>query len=66
LVDHFIDCILGVATPTCGPEQALHIHEVLYKGDESSRSGQTQELKTMFTPWHKIDPAFLDTRSRPV
>jgi predicted dehydrogenase len=63
LVDHFIDCILGLARPLCGGEQALHVHEILFKGYEAAKSGRTQELETTFTPWHEIDPAFHDTRS---
>jgi predicted dehydrogenase len=66
LVDHFIDCILGVAQPTCSGQQALHVHEILFKGYEAARTGRVQELETTFTTWHPIEPSFLDTRSRPI
>jgi len=66
LIDHFVDCVHRKAVPSCGAEQALHVHEILYKGAEASRTGKTQELATTFASWHKLDPKFLDTRSRPV
>jgi predicted dehydrogenase len=64
LVEHFVDCIEGSARPTCGGEQQLHVHEILFKGYESVRTGRAQELKTTFTLWHDVDPGFHDTRSR--
>lgn len=64
LIEHFVDCIEGKSQPTCGWEQQLHVHEILFKGYEAARSGQAQTLQTTFTPWHRIDPEFLDTRSR--
>jgi predicted dehydrogenase len=66
LIEHFVDCIRGLAQPTCGSHQQLHLHEILFKGHEAARSGRTQDLETTFTPWHRIDPVFHDTRSRPV
>ena len=66
LIDHFVDCILGKSQPTCGAQQQLHVHEILFKGLEAAQSGKVQRLETTFTPWHKIDPAFHDTRSRPI
>jgi predicted dehydrogenase len=66
LIEHFVDCIEGRTQPTCGGEQQLHVHEILFKGYEAARTGQVQNLETTFKPWHKIDPAFHDTRSRPV
>lgn len=63
LIEHFADCILGVSAPVCGGQARLHVHEILFKGMEASRSGRTQTLETTFTPWHPINPAFLDTRS---
>jgi predicted dehydrogenase len=63
LIEHFVDCIQGLSPPTCGGQARLHVHEILFKGIEASRSGQTQTLQTTFTPWHPIDPVFLDTRS---
>jgi len=66
LVDHFADCIQGRAQPTCGGQQQLHVHEILFKGYDAARAGMAQELTTTFTPWHNIDPAFFDTRSRPL
>jgi predicted dehydrogenase len=65
-IDHFVDCIQKLAQPTCSGLQRLHVHEILFRGYEAARSGRTQELKSTFTPWHKIDPAFHDTRSRPI
>jgi predicted dehydrogenase len=64
LIDHFSDCIEGRAQPTCGGEQALHVHEILFKGYDAARTGRTQNLETTFTPWHRIEPSFYDTRSR--
>jgi predicted dehydrogenase len=66
LIDHFVDCIQGLSEPTCGGQQQLHVHEILFKGYEAGRSGRVQELETTFTPWHHIDPSFHDTRSRAV
>jgi predicted dehydrogenase len=66
LIDHFVDCILGLAVPKCGGAQQLHVHEILFKGYEANRTGRAQELTTTFRPWHAIDPSFLDTRSRPI
>jgi predicted dehydrogenase len=66
LIEHFVDCIQGVAQPTCSATQQLHVHEILFKGHAAARSGKAQELETTFTPWHPINPAFLDTRSRPL
>jgi len=63
LVEHFVDCILGLREPTCSARQRLHVHEILFKGFEAQRTGQTQTLTTTFTPWHPINPAFLDTQS---
>ncbi|WP_129777443.1 Gfo/Idh/MocA family protein [Peristeroidobacter soli] len=65
-VEHFVDCIRGLASPTCGGDQQLHVHEILFKGYLAARIGRVQELQTTFTPWHKLDRAFLDTRSRPI
>jgi predicted dehydrogenase len=65
-VDHFVNCIKGSAQPTCGGEQQLHAHEILFRGYDAARSGTTQQLETTFKPWHRIDPAFHDTRSRPI
>jgi predicted dehydrogenase len=64
LVEHLVDCIQGRARPTCPGEQTLHVHEILFRGYEAARIGRAQELETTFTPWHEIDPAFHDTRSR--
>lgn len=64
VIDHFVDCILGLAKPTCGGVQQLHVHEILFRGFEAARSGRTQDLTTTFIPWHPIDPSFHDTRSR--
>jgi predicted dehydrogenase len=66
LIDHFVDCIDGKAQPKCGGEQALHVHEILFKGYEAGRMGRVQDLQTAFTPWHAIDPSFYDTHSRPL
>lgn len=66
LIDHFADCIQGRATPTCGGPQQLHVHEILFKAYASARTGRAQELETTFTPWHKIEPSFMDTRSRAI
>ncbi|MBI4166689.1 MAG: Gfo/Idh/MocA family oxidoreductase [Acidobacteria bacterium] len=66
LVGHFVDCIEGLRQPTCGGQQQLHVHEILFKGYEAARSGRAQELETSFTPWHRIDPSFHDPRSRPI
>lgn len=66
MLEHFIDCIKGLAQPTCGGRQQLHTHEILFKGYEAARGGRTQDLETAFTPWHRIDPTFHDTRSKAV
>jgi len=66
LLEHFVDCIQGLAKPTCGGDQQLHVHEILFKGYDTARLRQAQVLETTFTPWHVIAPAFYDTRSRPV
>jgi predicted dehydrogenase len=66
LIDHFADCIEGKAQPTCGGEQALHVHEILFRAYEAARTGQTQALATTFTPWHSVDQKFMDTRSGPI
>jgi predicted dehydrogenase len=66
LIEHFADCIQRKVEPTCGWQQALHVSEILFKGLEAARTGMAQELESTFTPWHKIDPAFLDARTRPV
>jgi predicted dehydrogenase len=66
LIDHFADCIERLAAPTCGGEKALHVHEIMFKGYEAALTGRTQTLTTTFTPWHRLDPRFLDTRSRPL
>lgn len=66
LIDHFVDCIEGKAKPACGGEQALHVHEILFKGYEAARTGRTQSLEATFTPWRELDPRFFDTRSRPI
>ena len=63
LIEHFVDCIKGLSAPTCGGPARLHVHEILFKGIEASRGGQTQALQTTFTPWHRIEPSFLDSRS---
>ena len=64
LVEHFVDCIKGITKPTCGGQQQLHTHEILFKGYEAARTKQTQQLTTTFTTWHQVDPSFYDTRSR--
>lgn len=66
LVDHFVDCINKVVKPSCGGEQQLHVHEILFKGYEAARTGMAQLLETTFVPWHSTDVAFADTRSHPV
>ena len=66
LVDHFADCISKVVKPSCGGEQQLHVHEILFKGYEAARTGMVQQLETTFVPWHSTDAAFADTRSHPI
>jgi predicted dehydrogenase len=66
LIEHFVDVIEGKSQPTCSAEQALHVHEILFQGYDAASSGCTQELRTAFTSWHRIDPAFHDTRSRSI
>ncbi|MFC4312971.1 Gfo/Idh/MocA family protein [Steroidobacter flavus] len=66
LLEHFVDCIKGVTQPTCGGQQQLHLHEILFRGYDAARSGQVQTLETTFTPWHSVDPTFHDTRTRPI
>jgi predicted dehydrogenase len=66
LIDHFVDCIRGIRDPTCGAQQQLHVHEILFKGTEAAHTGQVRELETTFIPWHHVDPSFYDTRSQPV
>lgn len=65
-VRHFADCIKGLAQPTCSGRQQLHVHEILFKGYEAARTGRSQDLQTDFKPWHKLEPGFLDARSRPI
>ena len=62
-IEHFVDCILGLSQPVCGGRQRLHAHEILFKGFETQRTGRTQTLETTFVLQHRLDPAFLDTRS---
>lgn len=64
LVEHFVDCIKRRAQPTCGGQQQIHVHEILFKGYEAARSRRTQDLESTFTPWHSLDPNFYDTQSR--
>lgn len=66
LMDHFVACIDRRERPNCSAEQQLHVHEILFKGYESARSGRAQDLKTTFTPMHQTDPGFMDARSRPI
>lgn len=66
VIDHFVDCIKGVREPTCGAQQQLHVHEILFKGLDAAHTGQMLNLETTFSPWHHIDPSFYDTRSQPV
>lgn len=66
IIEHFADCIAGIAQPTCGGRQQLHVHEILFKGYEAARTGTTQALVTTFESWHPIAPDFLDTRSKPL
>lgn len=66
LLEHFIDCVLGLAQPSCGSRRQLHVHEILFKGYEAARSGMAQTLETSFEPRPAIDPALFDTRSKPI
>ncbi len=66
LIDHFVDCIQGLAAPRCGGAQQLHVHEILFKGYEAALTGRAQDLTTTFMPWHALEPSFFDTRSRPI
>ena len=63
LIEHFVDCILGLSQPICSGRQRLHVHEILFKGFEAQRTGRAQTLETTFEPQHRLDPAFLDTRT---
>jgi len=64
VIDHFVDCVAKRCQPRCGAQQQLHVHEILFKAYEAAHTGRTQVLMTTFEPWHAIDPAFHDTRSR--
>jgi predicted dehydrogenase len=62
-LDLFMDAIEGKREPTWSGEQQLHVHEILFRGYEAARTGQTQELETTFDPWRPLDPAFYETRA---
>ena len=64
VIDHFAACVAKRCRPTCSAQQQLHVHEILFKAYQAANSGRTQVLATTFEPWHRIDPAFHDTRSR--
>ena len=37
-------------------------HEILFKAYRAAETGETQELQTTFTPWHRVEPGFYHTR----
>jgi predicted dehydrogenase len=63
IIDHFVASIQAGTEPKCNGKLQLHVHEILFKGYQAAKTGQTQELETTFTPWHAVDPGFYDTRS---
>jgi predicted dehydrogenase len=64
IIDHFVASIRSGTQPKCSGQLQLHVHEILFKGYEAAETGRTQELGTLFEPWHETDPAFYDTREQ--
>jgi predicted dehydrogenase len=62
ILDHFIRSVQAGTQPKPNGRLQLHVHEILFKGYESAATGRAQELETSFEPWHRIDPAFYNTR----
>jgi predicted dehydrogenase len=48
-IRHLADCILNDTQPLAGADQARHVIEIIEKGYEAARTGQTQPLRTSFT-----------------
>lgn len=63
ILDHFVTCIQSGTQPRCSGRLQLHVHEILFQGYRAAETGHTQDLKTTFTPWHTVDPAFYHTQS---
>jgi predicted dehydrogenase len=49
---HFADCLLDGARPINTPEHARHVIEIIVKGYESARSGQTLAIETVPSEGH--------------
>ena len=62
ILDHFVRCISEGREPTCSGRFQLHVHEILFKAYRAAETGETQELETTFTPWHRVEPGFYRTR----
>src|SRR5262249_41669397 len=63
ILHHFVNCILAGPEPTSSRAMQLHVHEILFRAYQPAETGETQELRTTFTPWHPLEPGFYDTRS---
>lgn len=62
ILDHFVQSIRTGTQPKPSGKLQLHVHEILFKGYQSTSTRRAQELETTFQPWHTIDPAFYNTR----
>lgn len=61
-IDHFVQSIKSGSEPRCSGRLQLHVHEILFKGYLAAETGCVETLETSFTPWHRVEPEFYDTR----
>jgi predicted dehydrogenase len=64
IIDHFVESIRAGRQPKCSGRLQLHVHEILFAAYAAAETGQTQELRTVFEPWHTLEPGLFDTRSQ--
>lgn len=61
IMDHFLNSILAGREPTASGRLQLHVHEILFRAYEAAATGQAQDLRTTFSPWHRVNPGFYRT-----
>jgi predicted dehydrogenase len=49
-INHLVDCIRTGQRPSCSPEQAYHVIEIIEKGSIAGKTGVAQAIESTFTP----------------
>lgn len=63
VISYFAQCLRSGQQPVQSGRQQLHVHEIMFGAYRSAETGTRYKLTSTFTPWEKLKPDILDTRS---